>query len=113
MVAAVAICLAWLAFRAAMASVTDEETEETLVATLRLGMLGAFVGVIVTMVLLLMFGAEARGFLAHAMGRPTSSFTPFRLLTAAVLLGLGLDLSGAFLAQPLLTRKPDPARLSE
>jgi hypothetical protein len=87
--AAVAICLGWLAFRAAMAGVPDEETAETVVEPLRGGMVGAFVGLIVIVALLIMFGAEARGFLAHALGKPTSSFTPFRLLAAAVLLGFG------------------------
>jgi len=69
-VAAVAICLGWQAFRAAMAGVTDEET---VVAPLLRGTVGALVGLIFVVALLLMFGADARGFLAHAVGKPTSS----------------------------------------
>jgi hypothetical protein len=101
--AAVAICLGWLAFRAAMAGVTDEETEETVVAPLLRGMVGAFVGLIFIGALLLMFGADARGFLAHALGKPTSSFTPFRLLAAAVLLGFG---TGFVVRAPSATKQP-------
>jgi hypothetical protein len=100
--AAVAICLGWLSFRAAMAGVTDEETEE-LVAPMLRGMVGAFVGLIFIVALLLMFGADARGFLAHALGKPTSSFTPFRLLAAAVLLGFG---TGFVVRVPSATKQP-------
>jgi hypothetical protein len=101
--AAVAICLGWLAFRAAMADVTEEETEEGVVAPLVRGMVGAFVGLIFIVALLLMFGADARGFLAHALGKPTSSFTPFRLLAAAVLLGFG---TGFVIRVPSATQQP-------
>ena len=89
-VAAVATFLAWLAFRAAKAGVTDEETEVTVLAPLHRGMVGAFVGLIFIVALLLMLGADARGFLAHAVGKPTSSFTSVRLLAVAVLLGFGI-----------------------
>jgi hypothetical protein len=101
--AAAAICLGWLAFRAAMAGVTDEEAEETVVAPLLGGMVGAFVGLIFIVALLLMFGAGARGVLAHALGKPTSSFTPFRLLAAAVLLGFG---TGFVVRVPSATTQP-------
>ena len=103
MVAAVAICLGWQAFRATMAGVTNEKTEETVVVPLLRGVVGAFVGLIFIAALLLMFGVEARGVLAHAMGEPTSSFTPVRLLAAAVLLGFG---TGFVIRVPGATRQP-------
>ncbi len=102
-VAAVAICLGWQAFRAAMAGVTDEKTEETVVAPLVRGIVGAFVGLIFIVALILMFGPDARGFLAHAVGKPTSSFTPIRLLAAAVLLGFG---TGFVVRLPSATKQP-------
>ena len=102
-VAAVAICLGWQAFRAAMAGVTDEKTEETVVAPLLRGIVGAFVGLIFIVAVLLMFGPDARGFLAHAVGKPTSSFTPVRLLAAAVLLGFG---TGFVIRLPSATKQP-------
>jgi len=102
-VAAVAICLGWQAFRAAMAGVTGEESEETMVAPLLRGTVGALVGLIFIVALLLMFGAEARAFLAHAVGKPTSSFTPVRLLAAAVLLGFG---TGFIIRVPSATKQP-------
>ena len=103
MVAAVAICLGWQAFRAAMAGVTGEESEETMVAPLLRGTIGALVGLIFVVALLLMFGADARGFLAHAVGKPTSSFTAVRLLAAAVLLGFG---TGFIIRVPSATKPP-------
>ncbi len=102
-VAAVAIFLGWQAFRAAMAGVTDEKTEETVVAPLVRGIVGAFVGLIFIVALILMFGPDARGFLAHAVGKPTSSFTPIRLLAAAVLLGFG---TGFVVRLPSATKQP-------
>ena len=87
--AAVTVCLAWLAFRAAMAGFTHEETDEYVVASTRRGVIGAFMGLIVVVALLLMFGTDARSLLAHSLGKTTSSFTPFRLLIAGVLLGFG------------------------
>jgi hypothetical protein len=101
-VAAVAICLGWQAFRAAMAGVTDEKTE-TVIAPLLRGIVGAFVGLIFIVAVLLMFGPDARGFLAHAVGKPTSSFTPIRLLAAAVLLGFG---TGFVVRLPSATKQP-------
>ncbi len=103
MVAAVAICLGWQAFRATMAGVTNEKTEETVVVPLLRGIVGAFVGLIFIVALLLMFGVEARGVLAHAVGKPTSSFTSVRLLAAAVLLGFG---TGFVIRVPSATRQP-------
>lgn len=85
-IAAVAIALAYLAFRAAIAGQTDEET---VIASARRGMIGAFVGLIVIVVLLIMFKADMQGFFAHALGKRASSFTTFRLLSASVLLGFG------------------------
>jgi hypothetical protein len=102
-VAAVGICLGWQAFRAAMAGVTDEKTEETVVAPLLRGIVGAFVGLIFIVALLLMFGPDARGLLSHAVGKPTSSFTPVRLLAAAVLLGFG---TGFVVRLPRATKQP-------
>jgi hypothetical protein len=102
-VAAVGICLGWQAFRAAMAGVTNEKTGETVVALLLRGIVGAFVGLIFIVALLLMFGPDARGFLAHAVAKPTSSFTPVRLLAAAVLLGFG---TGFVVRLPSATRQP-------
>jgi hypothetical protein len=72
-----------------MAGVTDEEAEETVVAPQLRGIVSALVGLIFIVALLLLFGTDAWGFLAHAVGKPTSSFTPVRLLAAAVLLGFG------------------------
>jgi hypothetical protein len=85
-IAVVAICLGLMAFRAAIAGNTDEETA---VASLRRGIIGAFIGLLVIAAFLLMFRTDTQGFLAHAMGKPASSFTTFRLLMASVLLGFG------------------------
>ena len=93
----------WQGFRAAMAGVTGEETEETVVTPLLRGTVGALVRLIFVVALLLMFGAGARGFLAHAVGKPTSSFTPVRLLVAAVLLGFG---TGFIVPVPKATKQP-------
>ena len=74
-----------------------------MVAPLLRGTVGALVGLIFIVALLLMFGADARGFLAHAVGKPTSSFTPVRLLAAAVLLGFG---TGFIIRVPSATKQP-------
>ena len=81
----------------------QRKTEETVVVPLLRGVVGAFVGLIFIVALLLMFGVEARGVLAHAVGKPTSSFTPVRLLAAAVLLGFG---TGFVIRVPSATRQP-------
>ena len=88
--AAVTICLGWMAFRAAMAGFTHEETDESVVAPMRRGVIGAFLGLVVVVALLLLFGADASSLLAHSLGQRSSSFTPFRLLIASVLLGFGI-----------------------
>ncbi|MFB3917803.1 MAG: hypothetical protein ACE14M_13810 [Terriglobales bacterium] len=85
-VAAVAIYLAVVAFRTAIAGKIDEEN---LVTSLRRGMIGAFVGLIVMIFFLLMFRADTLAFLAHSLGKPASSFSDFRLMSGAVLLGFG------------------------
>lgn len=86
-IAAVAGCLAYVAFRAA-ARARDTD-EEALIALLRPGMISAFAALIIIFVLLFMFGDHTRSLLAHALSQPTSSFTTFRLLVASVLLGFG------------------------
>jgi hypothetical protein len=85
-IAAVASCLAYLGFRAATAGDTDDEI---MVTAVRRGIRGALVGLIVVSVFLLLFGTDTRSFLAHALGKPTYSFTNFRVLLASVLLGFG------------------------
>jgi hypothetical protein len=87
--AAVTICLGWLAFRAAIAGFTHEETDETVVVPMRRGVIGAFLGLIVVVAFLLMFGADGSSLLAHALGQRASTFTPFRLLVAGAWLGFG------------------------
>lgn len=100
-IALLATCLAYLAFRAAIAGKTDEDT---VVASLRRGTIGALVALAIMVALLLMFGTDTRGFLAHALGKPASSFTSFRLLLAAVVLGFG----GAFaVPTPTILASPE------
>lgn len=84
--AAVALCLAYLAFRAAIAGKADQETAS---ASLRAGILGALLSLLVLGALIVMFKAGTQGFFAHALGMPGSAFTSFRLLVASVLLGFG------------------------
>jgi hypothetical protein len=88
-VAAVTICLAFLAFRAAAVAETDEET---LLRSLWAGMVGAFVALIITIVGLFAFGDNTRSLLAHAFSYPTSSFTTSLLLIASMPLGFGAGL---------------------
>jgi hypothetical protein len=85
-IAAVAVCLAYLAFRAALSGQIDEEA---VAASLRNGVVGAFVGMIVIVALLLMFSPGIQGFLAHALGKRASSFTTYRLLATSLLMGFG------------------------
>ena len=81
-IAAIAGCLALLAFREAA---TDSE-EESMISSLRLGMFGAFLAFVVICVFLFMYGDHTRSFLAHALSMPTSSFpTPWVLITSVVL----------------------------
>lgn len=86
-IAAVAGCLAYVAFRAT-ARATDAD-EEAMIASLRPGTIGAILGLVIIVVLLFMFGDDTRTVLAHALRQPTSSFTTNRLLVASVLLGFG------------------------
>lgn len=83
-IAAFAVALACLAFRAAALRDTDEET---LFTSLRRGMVGAFLGLVVLSVFLFLYGDSTRAMLAHAFSRPTSSFTTSPVLIASALLG--------------------------
>lgn len=85
-IAAVAVYLAYIAFRAATRGRTDEDT---VVASLRRGITAAFICLLFSLVLLVLFGSETSRVLAHALGNRTSNFTPFRILLALVLLGFG------------------------
>jgi len=85
-IAAVSIFVGYLAFRAATSGHTDRVTVAN---SMFRGMIGAFVGLLLMLALLLMFRPDAQSFLAHALGRPTYTFTIFRLLIASVLLGFG------------------------
>jgi integral membrane sensor domain MASE1 len=78
-----------MSFRAAVRGFSEEETGEALVTPLHRGILGAFVGFLVIVALLIFFGAEGQRLLAHSLGRRSSGFTTLRMLTAAVLLGFG------------------------
>ncbi|HEU5452776.1 MAG TPA: hypothetical protein VFU76_12360 [Terriglobales bacterium] len=82
----VAIVLGYMAFRAALAGNTGGRA---LVDSLRAGMLGAFVALLAMFLFLVAFKSSTQGFLAHALGKPTSAFTINRLLVVSVLLGFG------------------------
>src|SRR5690348_8318461 len=69
-VAVISVCLAILAFRVA----ATETDEEALVSSLRRGMFGAFLALVVICIFLFMLGDETRSFLAHSLSMPTSSF---------------------------------------
>lgn len=84
--AAVALAFAYLAFRAAVAGKADKDTASM---SLRAGIIGAFIALLVIGAFIVMFKAGTQSFLAHALGKPTSAFTSFRLLIASVLLGFG------------------------
>lgn len=86
-IAVVASCLAYLALRTALRA--RDTDEEAMIASLRPGTIGAILALIMIFALLLMFGDHTRSLLAHALSRPTSSFTTSRLLIASVLLGFG------------------------
>jgi hypothetical protein len=85
-ISGVSIVFAYIAFRAAAASRTNKET---LLASLRGGVVGALLSVVLIVGLLLMFGDETRAALAHALARPTSVFTALRLLVTSAALGFG------------------------
>lgn len=96
-IAVAAVCLAYLAFRAATAGRTDDDT---VAAALSRAMAGALLGLLIIGVLLLLFGPITRVFLARALGYPIASFTSTRLLIAAVLLGFG---TGFVVRMPKIT----------
>lgn len=75
--------------------------EDGLLLALRRGMFGAFAGLILIIVSLLMFGDTTRSMLAHAVNQPTSSFTTVPLLVAFVLLGFA---AGFVISNPARTR---------
>jgi hypothetical protein len=84
--AAVSIYFAYLAFRAAIWGQTDEET---LAKSLVRGIVGALLGLIIGLALLTMLRPGIQGFFAHAINKPSSSFSIFRFVVASVLLGFG------------------------
>jgi heme/copper-type cytochrome/quinol oxidase subunit 4 len=83
--AVLAVCLTLLAFREAAA----DSNEESMISSLRLGMLGAFLAFVLICVFLFMYGDHTRSFLAHALSMPTSSFPTAWVLIACVGLGFG------------------------
>jgi fumarate reductase subunit D len=83
-IAVAAVLLGLLAFRTAISARAD--AEEALASVAR-GVIGAMVGLVIIAAFLFMFGADTRSFLAHALGKPTSSFTTFRLLLGCSILG--------------------------
>ncbi len=85
----IAVVAVYLAYRAFRAAITGKADEETLAVSLIRGMIGAFVGLLVIVAFLLLFRPDTYAFLAHALGKPASSFTTARLLIASVLLGFG------------------------
>ncbi len=93
-IAAVSVYLGYIAFRASTSGRTDEMT---VVTSLRRGIMGAFVGLIAMAAVLILFRTDTNPFLAHALGNPAYSFTDYRLLAAAVLLGFGI---GFVIAMP-------------
>ncbi len=82
----VGVGFAYRGFRAAITGRTDEET---LAASLVRGMIGAFIALLAMVALLLLLRLDTYAFLAHALGKPASSFTTAHLLIASVLLGFG------------------------
>jgi uncharacterized membrane protein YedE/YeeE len=63
--------------------------EDALVSSLRRGMFGAFVALVVLCTFLFMLGDETRSFLAHSLSMPTSSFPTSPVLVGSVILGFG------------------------
>jgi uncharacterized membrane protein len=100
-IAVVAICFACLALRAAFTA--GGADEDSMLLSLRHGMFGAFAGLILSVLSLVLFGDTTRSFVAHALNRPTSTLTTFLLLVASVLLGF---------AAGFVVRKPANSRLS-
>ena len=100
-IAVVAICFACLALRTAFTA--GRADEDSMLLALRHGMFGAFIGLILIILSLVLFGDTTRSFVAHALNRPTSSLTTFPLLVASVLVGF---------AAGFVIRKPAGSRLS-
>ncbi len=84
--AVVSIWIAYMAFRAARAGHTDKVTRRQ---SLVRGVIGALIGVLAMFALLLLFRPDAQSTIAHALGRPSWSFTATRLLIVSSLLGFG------------------------
>jgi uncharacterized membrane protein YedE/YeeE len=84
-VAVISVCLAILAFRVA----AMETDEEALISSLRRGMFGAFLALVVICIFLFLLGDETRSVLAHSLNMPTSSFPTSPVLVGSVLLGFG------------------------
>lgn len=99
-IAAIAVGLACLAFRAAALRDIDEET---LFTSLRRGMVGAFLGLVVVSVFLFLYGDDTRALLAHAFSSPTSSFTASPMLIVSALLGF----AAGFVIRTVRTRRLD------
>jgi uncharacterized membrane protein len=85
-IAIVSIGIAYLSIRAAKAGRTGKGTAA---ASLASGIIGALIGLLAMMAILIMFRPDAQSSLAHALGQPASGFTTTRLMVAAVLLGFG------------------------
>jgi hypothetical protein len=85
-VGVVALCLVYLALRAATCAHIDEDC---LLTSLRGGMFGSFIALVVIVIAITMFGDSTRGFLAHALGNPASSLTTGPVLIASAILGFG------------------------
>lgn len=84
-VAVISVCLAILAFRVA----AMETDEEALISSLRRGMFGAFLALVMICIFLFMLGDQTRSVLAHSLNMPTSSFATSSVLVGSVLLGFG------------------------
>jgi hypothetical protein len=97
-IAAVSIWIGYMAFRAARAGYTDRITHRE---SLFRGMAGAFAALMAMLIVLLLFLPNAQSSIAHALGRPASSFTTGRLLIASALLGFG----AAFVARIRIAAK--------
>ena len=93
-IAVFSVLVGYLAFRAAIGGKSDALT---LVTSLRRGMLGAFVGLVAMVVIIIIFREDTNPYIAHALGNPAYSFTDFRLLAGSVLLGFG---TGFVIAMP-------------
>jgi type IV secretory pathway VirB2 component (pilin) len=100
-IAAAAIGLAYVAFRAATVGKTDSDT---MLRSLCRAIGGAFIGLIAVIVIRLMFGTETHGLLAHALGKSASTFTTFQLMIASALLGFG----GGFVVRMPPVRNQEP-----